>query len=174
MHAQNLRLHVHAPAAHVHAPAVPTSRVCSSLNGSILQVASRCTDRQLPREHFYSPDTPEGCRLEMPPDSTKVSLLQRAPLPKKPRGRAPLRREPRENFGLSRHLQTRFHRIRQVVVLHTLHAEILLPPAPLPLPNPPKSQPFFARPPPRFRFSPRNRAASAGKGTARSQGGAEV
>ena len=135
---------------------LPTSRVCSSLNGSILQVASRCTDRQLPREHFYSPDTPEGCRLGMPPDSTKVSLLPRAPLPKKPRARAPLRREPRENFGLSRHLQTRFHRIGQVVVLHTLHAEILLPPAPLPLiPNPKKVSRFFRAPP------PRNRVASA-------------
>ena len=96
---------------------------------------------------FIHLDTPEGCRLGMPPDSTKVSRLPRALLPKKPRARAPLRREPRENFGLSRHLQTRFHRIGHVVVLHTLHAEILLPPAPLPLPNPPKSQPFLGAPP---------------------------
>ena len=43
---------------------------------------------------FIHLDTPEGCRLGMPPDSTKVSLLPRAPLPKKPRARAPLRREP--------------------------------------------------------------------------------
>ena len=58
---------------------LPTSRVCSSLNGSILQVASRCTDRQLPREHFYSPDKPKRCRLGMPPNSPQKSALCRAP-----------------------------------------------------------------------------------------------
>ena len=62
----------------VHAPALPTSRVCSSLNGSILQVASRCTDRQLPREHFYSPDTPEGCKLGMPVHLAPKSAFCRA------------------------------------------------------------------------------------------------
>ena len=56
-----------------------TSRACSSLNGSILQAAPRRTDRQLPREHFYSPDKPKRCRLGMPPNSPQKSALCRAP-----------------------------------------------------------------------------------------------
>ena len=125
---------------------LPTSRVCSSLNGSILQAAPRRTDGQLPREHFHSHDTPEVCRLGMPRNSTKVSLSPRArPFPNKPaRARAPLRREPPRKFWPFVRPQTQFHRASQVLLLRSMHAQNLRLFAPPPcLPRRPKSGPTF-------------------------------
>ena len=50
--------------------------------------------------------------------------MPRAPLPRNHKRERRFGASPREKFGLSRHLQTQFHRTGQVVVLHTLHAQI--------------------------------------------------